>query len=172
MKNLKISLSYFLLAAAVCLMISCSKKSDNPVDPGNVINAEANLTLNGAGYTNTNVKFGNGACAFSPAENLTVVQFSGTIGSDSLIFVFQFIGNQTGARSWRSTEPDALLLKYGSSGQYYFYADSVGTTTVSNYGTVNNKVDGSINGKLIEATSQAELNITGSFSAVRIPDVQ
>lgn len=172
MKKLKSSLFYFLIAASLSLMISCSKKTDNPVDPGNVINSEANLTLNGAGYSNTNVKLGSGACAFSPADNLTTVQFSGAAGTDSLLFIFQFVGNQTGTKAWRSSEPDALIYKYGNSGQFYFIADSIGTTTVSGYGSVNNKVEGNISGKLIEATSQTELNISGSFSAVRIPDVQ
>lgn len=172
MKNLKISSFFFLIAVSISMMIGCSKNTDNPVDPPDIIKSEASLTFNGAGYTNQKVTLGTGLCAFSPADNLTSVQFSGAAGGDSLLFVFQFVGNQTGVKAWRSSEPDALIYKYGGSSASYFWADSVGTTTVSSYGAVNGKVEGNITGKLIEATSQAELNITGSFSAVRIPDVQ
>lgn len=172
MKNLNSPLFALIIIAVLSFSIGCSKKSDNPVDPGTVIKSEATLTLNGSGYSNQNVTLGNGGCSYSPIDNLTAIAFSGTIGSDSVLFVFQFVGNSTGAHAWRSSEPDALIYKYGSSGNFYFYADSIGTTNVSSYGAVNGKVEGSINGKLIEATSQAELNISGSFSALRIPDSQ
>lgn len=172
MKNQKAKLFTFVILVLISLTIGCSKKSDNPVDPGNVIISEAKLTLNGSGYSNQNVTLGNGGCSYSPTENLTAVAFSGTVGNDSLIFVFQFVGNQTGAHSWRSSEPDVLIYKYGTAGVLYFYADSIGTTNVSSYGAVNSKVEGNINGKLIEATSQSELNISGSFSALRIPDTE
>lgn len=172
MKNLKSPFFALIIITVLSLIIGCSKKSDNPVDPGTVIKSEATLTLNGSGFSNQNVTLGNGGCSYSPTDNLTAVAFSGTIGSDSVLFVFQFVGNNTGAHAWRSSEPDVLIYKYGSSGSLSFYADSTGTTNVSNYGAVNGKVEGSINGKLIEATSQSELNISGTFSALRIPDTQ
>lgn len=172
MKTLKPKLFILLFLIIIAVTIGCSKKSDNPVDPENVIISEAKLTLNGSGYSNQNVTLGNGGSSYSPSDNLTAVAFSGTVGSDSVIFVFQFVGNNTGAHAWRSSESDALIYKYGTAGVLYFYADSIGTTNVSSYGAVNSKVEGNINGKLIEATSQSELNISGSFSALRIPDTQ
>ena len=165
--------SQFVLVFVLALMsfYACSKDSDSPVDPNNVTNSNAALTLNGSGYSNKSITLGNGACSYYPAENITVVQFSGKVDSDSLFFVFQFIGNTTGTHHWRSSEPDGLIIKSGSSGFSYFYADSTGSTTVNSYGAVNGKVEGTIAGKLIEASSSSELNISnGSFSALRIPD--
>jgi hypothetical protein len=172
MNNLRI-LSLSIMVLVFISIIGCSKKSDNPVDPGNVVQSQATLTLNGAGFSNQSVTLGTGGCAYSPSENLTAFEFSGVAGNDSLIFVFQFVGNQTGAHPWRSTEPDVLIYKYGASGNFYFYADSTGSTNVTSYGAVNGKIEGSINGNLIEATSQTTLSITsGTFSALRIPDTE
>lgn len=170
MKKLKSQLFALSIIISLAFVSGCSKKSDNPVDPGTVIKSEASITFNGAGFTNNTITLGNGGCSYSPTENLTVATFSGAFGSDSLVLVFQFVGNQTGARSWRSSEPDALIYKYGTSGTFYFYADSTGSTSVSSYGAVSGKVEGNITGKLIEVTSQTELNISGNFSALRIPD--
>ena len=168
MKNLKISLSIFLIALSISIMISCSKNTDNPVDPGNIVKSEATLTLNGSGYVNKSVTLSNGLSAFSLSDTVTAIQFSGKVDNDSLYFFVIFKGNQAGTINW-DIDNGALLLKNTS---LFYIGESQGSTTVSSYGSVNNKVEGNISGKLIEATSQAELNITGSFSAVRIPDIQ
>lgn len=168
MKNLKISYSIFFIALSISIMISCSKNTDNPVDPGSIVKAEASLTLNGAGYTNKTVTLSNGISAYSLSDTVTAIQFSGKVDNDSLYFAVIFKGNQAGTINW-DIDNGAILLKNTS---LFYIGESQGSTTVSSYGSVNNKVEGNISGKLIEATSQAELNITGSFSAVRIPDIQ
>lgn len=170
MKKLKSQLFVISMLLVFAIAIGCSKESDNPIDLGTVIKSEASITFNGAGFTNNTVTLGNGGCSYSPSENLTVATFSGAFGTDSLILVFQFVGNQTGARPWSSSEPDALIYKYGTSGTFYFYADSTGTTNITGYGAVSGKVEGNISGKLVEASTQTELNISGNFSALRIPD--
>jgi hypothetical protein len=168
MKNPKSPLFTVIIVLVLTLVFGCSKKSDNPVEPVNIVSAEAKLTLNGAGYTNKSVTLSNGIAEFSPSDTVTAIQFSGKVDSDSLYFAIIFKGNQTGTINWND-ENGALLLKNASS---FFIGASQGTTTVSSYGAVNGKIEGTITGKLIEQTTQVELNISGSFSAVRIPDAQ
>ncbi len=175
MKNQKIKLFSLCIVILLSIMVGCSKSSDNnnnPVDPGNQTNYEAKLTLNGSGYSNLNVTLGNGGCGFSIPDNVTGFVFFGMAGSDSLTFVFQIPGKQAGTYSWRASEPDAVILKQGTSGTTAFYADSIGTTTISNYGAVAGKVEGNISGKLINPVSNTELTISGTFSALRVPDSQ
>jgi len=168
MKLFAIGLAAFI---AVLTLTGCSKKSDNPVSAPEVTAAEANLTLNGAGYTNKAVKLGNGICGYSVSDTATGIVFTGTADQDTLQFYIVFKGNHSGTISW-DADNALLLYKYASSGSFTFLGVQEGTTTVSTYGEVGGKVEGSISGKLYEATSQVELNISGSFSAVRIPDSQ
>ncbi|MBK7629961.1 MAG: hypothetical protein IPJ23_04525 [Ignavibacteriales bacterium] len=168
MKKLKSPLFTVMILTILTLAIGCSKKSDNPVDPGNIVQAQATLTLNGAGYVNKSVTLSNGIAEFSLSDTVTAIQFSGIVDNDSLYFAIIFKGNQTGTINWND-DNGALLLKNASS---FYIGASQGTTTISSYGAISGKIEGNINGKLIEQISQAELNISGSFSAVRIPDVQ
>ena len=101
---------------------------------------------------------------------MTAVQFSGKVDNDTLYMAIIFKGNNTGTFSWND-ETGIILYKSTSTGYYTYLGTSQGTSTVSTYGSVGNKVEGNVNGKLIEASSLAEINITGNFSAARIPDL-
>jgi len=148
---------------------ACSKDSENPVVPP-VASSEAKLTLNGSGYTNKSVTLSNGISAYSPSDTVTVVQFSGISDSDTLQFFIVLKGNQAGTVNWNS-DNGAIMSKRTSSGNLFFVGETQGSTTISSYGAVNGKVEGTISGKLIEEGSSTELNISGSFSAIRVPDV-
>ncbi|MDI6803527.1 MAG: hypothetical protein QME58_06735 [Bacteroidota bacterium] len=170
MKMSKFHLFFAVILVSILVFTGCSKDSNSPVDPIAVTSAEAKLTLNGAGYTNKSVTLRNGICAFSPNDTATAIQFSGKVDNDSLYFTIIFKGNQTGTINW-DDDNGTIIYRTTSTGNYLYFGITQGTTTVSSYGAVNGKVEGTISGKLIEQTSQAELNINGSFSAVRIPDI-
>ena len=171
MKIFKRSQSVLVLVLSVMFFYACSKDSNPVVDPINVVSAEAKLTLNGAGYTNKAVTLANGIGGYSVSDTVTAIQFSGKVDNDSLFFAIIFRGNQAGTFGWNDDD-GTIIYKTTSTGSFLYYGITQGTTTVSSYGAVTGKIEGTINGKLIEQTSQAELNITGSFSAVRIPDIQ
>jgi hypothetical protein len=169
MKKIKILTIGFSTLIAVLMLTGCSKKSDNPVAPTQITSAEANIVLNGAGYTNKSITLSNGLCGYSIPDTTTVVYFNGTNDGDSLHLYIVFKGNHTGTINW-DQDNGSELYKNTSSGYLTFIGISQGTTTVNTYGAVGDKIEGNINGKLIESTSQTELTISGSFSAVRVPD--
>ena len=165
------SVLFLALLMALTTFYSCSKDDNNPVDPNNVTNSAASLTLNGAGYTNKAATLGNGLGGYSLPDTMTVLQFSGKVDNDSLYLGIIFKANHTGTFNW-DNDNGAIIYRTTSTGDFLYYGISQGSTTVSNYGSVNGKIEGTINGKLIEQSSLAELNISGSFSALRIPDSQ
>ena len=171
---MKIFNSMFLSTIAILIIVffvSCSDKKENPVGPGDVTGAQATITLNGAGYTNKSSTLSTGAAGYSISDTTTAIVFSGKIDSDTLTFTIIFKGNQARTIAWNYDE-GAMLFKYGTTGQSSFIGYEQGTTTVTSYGAVGNKIEGSIVGKLVEASTLAELNISGNFSAVRVPDIQ
>ena len=170
MKMFKRSQSVLILILSVMFFYACSSDSDNPIDPNNVTNSTATLTLNGSGYTNKSVTLSNGLAEYSVSDTVTAVQFSGKVDNDTLYMAIIFRGNNTGTFSWND-ETGIILYKSTSTGYYTYLGISQGTSTVSTYGSVGNKVEGNVNGKLIEASSLAEINITGNFSAARISDL-
>lgn len=167
----KFNRSQIVLAIVIAVMsfYACSKDSDSPVDPNNVTNSNANLTLNGDGYANKSVSLGNGLGEYSIPDTTTIVQFSGKVDNDTLYFAVVFKGNHTGTYNW-DDDNGTIVYKITSTGNYTYVGVSQGLTTINSYGAVNGKIEGIVNGKLIEGTSANELNINGSFSAVRIPD--
>lgn len=167
-KFLNIGLAAFIL---VLMLAGCSKKSDNPVAPGNVVSAEANIILNGAGYNNKSVTLSNGICGYSIPDTATAIYFNGTVGSDSLHLYIIFKGNHSGTVNW-DQDDGAIINRYTSTATLTFMGVQQGTTIINSYGAVGSKVEGSISGKLIENSTQAELDISGTFSSVRIPDSQ
>ena len=169
MKSFKNIISVFVLVITIMFFYACSKDSSNPVDPNNVTNPTASLTFNGSGYTNKAVTLGNGLGGYSIPDTMTVLQFSGKVDNDSLYLGIIFKANHTGTFNWND-DNGAIIFKTTSTGNFIYYGISQGTTTVSSYGGVNGKIEGTISGKLIEQSSLAELNISGSFSALRIPD--
>jgi hypothetical protein len=169
MKNFKNVISVFVLVLTVVFFYACSKDSSNPVDPNNVANSNAALTLNGSGYSNKSATLANGLCQYSTPDTETVVQFFGKVDNDSLYLAIIFLGNSTGTYNWNDDNA-VVIYRTTSTGNFIYYGITQGTTTISSYGAVNGKIQGSITGKLIEQTSLSELNISGSFSAVRIQD--
>lgn len=169
MKKFRNVISVFVMVLTVVFLNSCSSNSENPVDPNNVTNSTASLTFNGSGYTNKAVTLGNGLGGYSLSDTMTVIQFSGKVDNDSLYLGIIFKANHTGTFNWND-DNGAIVYKTTSTGNFFYVGITQGTTTVSSYGNVNGKIEGTFSGKLIEQNSQSELNISGSFSAVRIPD--
>ncbi len=168
----KIHFHFFYAAIlAFILLIGCSSdKNDNPVNPGNPTNSEARLTLNGGPFVNQSVTLSNGVSTYSVTDTATAVQFIGTVNADSLIMLIVFRGNQTGNINW-DNDNGVILYKNGTSGLSTFIGVSQGSTTISSYGSIGGKVDGSVSGKLVDAATQAEVNVSGNFSATRIQDI-
>lgn len=100
---------------------------------------------------------------------MTVIQFSGKVDNDSLYLGIIFKANHTGTFNWND-DNGAIVFITNSTENLFYVGAAQGTTTISSYGDVNGKIEGTISGKLFEQYSQSELNISGSFSAVRIPD--
>ncbi|MDT3696975.1 MAG: hypothetical protein ROY99_11365 [Ignavibacterium sp.] len=178
MKNIKF-VFFFLSLLSVVLFISCSKSdSNNPVNPGGGGNNggggssnEAKLTLNGDTFNNQVVTLKNGTAGYSVSDTATVALFMGTVNSDSLYFYIVFKGKQTGAQNWGG-DFGVMLSKKSSSAMSYYLGSQQGTTTVSNYGAVGGKIEGSVSGKLILQTAAlTEVSVSGNFSATRVPDV-
>jgi hypothetical protein len=104
------------------------------------------------------------------SDTATAIQFIGTVNADSLIMLIVFRGNQTGNINWND-DNGVILYKSGTSGLSTFIGVSQGSTTISSYGSIGGKVDGSVSGKLVDAATQAEVNVSGNFSATRIQDI-
>jgi hypothetical protein len=163
--------SQFVPVFVLALMsfFACSKDSDSPVDPNNITNSTATITLNGAGYTNKSVTLSNGLAEYSIPDTMTALQFSGKVDNDTLYFAILVKGNNTGTYNW-DDENGTVIYRITSTGNYTYVGVTQGSTTISSYGGVTGKIEGTVNGKLIEVSSLNELNISGSFSAVRLPD--
>ena len=148
MKNTKFVL-FFLSLLSLVLFISCSKSdSNNPVNPG-----------------------GGGNSGGGGSSNEAKVIFIGTLNSDTLQFFIVFKGKQNGTQNW-DNDFGVLLTKKSSSGLSYYLGQSQGTTTISNYGAVGSKIEGSISGKMIlQSPAATEVTISGNFSATRVADV-
>lgn len=169
MKKFHRSQIVLVIVISVISFYACSKDSNSPVDPNNVTNSSANLTLNGDGYANKSVTLGNGLGEYSIPDTTTIVQFSGKVDNDTLYFAVVIKGNHTGTYNWND-DNGTIVYKITSTGSYTYVGTSQGSTTINSYGAVNGKIEGTVNGKLIEGTSANELNVSGSFSAVRLPD--
>jgi hypothetical protein len=176
MKKVMFNLFYISIVLSL-LFIGCSKdNSNNPAGPGGggggTINGQANITLNGGTFNNQQVVLKNGMGGYSASDTITVIAFSGTLNSDSLLLYIMFSGNQGGVKPWENDNVVWLYQK-NSSGYTYYLSDSdgSGSTNISSYGSVGGKIEGSLNGKIVEPVSSDEVTITGNFSATRIPDV-
>lgn len=170
MKIIKFHLFNLLLFTLV-LIIGCSDdNNNNPVNPGNQVNSEAKLTLNGGPFVNQSVTLSNGVSSYSVSDTATAILFSGTLNSDSLYLYIIFKGNQSGTINWDS-DNGVIIYRNGTSGLSTYLGASQGTTTVSAYGSVGGKVEGSLSGKLLDVTTQSEINLSGTFSATRIQDI-
>ena len=174
MKKIKLFSIVVTSLVIVSMFAGCSKKSDsNPVGPTPtpIVNADAQITLNGAGYNNQTVNFSNGLCGYSVQDTATAVYFTAAANNDSLQLYIVFKGNHTGTFN-SDTANGVILYKATSNSTTTFIGVANGSTTVNSYGAVGDKVSGSINGQLIDSNTQATLSISGTFSAARIPDTQ
>lgn len=177
MKKVMFNLFYISIVLSI-LFIGCSKdNSNNPADPGGggggTINGQANITLNGGTFNNQQVVLKNGIGGYSVSDTITAIIFSGTLNSDSLLLYIMFKGNQGGVKPWDNDNSGVWLYQKKSSGSTYYLSDSggSGSTNISSYGSVGGKIEGSLNGKIVEPVSSDEVTITGNFSATRVPDV-
>ena len=85
-------------------------------------------------------------------------------------------GGKSGTYNFKEVESgqgNGITLTSGSgeTGKYYFWKDNSGSVTISSYGSVGGKVSGTFTGKLYNATTDAEITITGTFNAMRTVDV-
>lgn len=160
-----------LIILTLILLIGCSDdKNENPVLPGNNSNAQATITLNGGPFANQSVTLSNGVSSYSVSDSATAILFSGTLNADSLYFYIVFNGKQTGTINWDS-DNGVIIYKNGTSGLSTYLGANQGTTTISAYGSVGGKVEGSVSGKLLDVSTQNEIDLSGTFSANRIPDI-
>lgn len=150
--------------------ISCSKKSDNPVEPPVGGSVEAKLTLNGAGYTNQQVSLKNGISGYYINDNETYIQFIEAAGADTVFFALVFSGKQTGSFPWSASAPVVALIVSSGSSNETFLSSGTGSTNVSAYGNVGGAISGNLSGTMTEATSSANLQISGTFTVTRGPD--
>lgn len=162
-----------LLAVVIIILslgiISCSKKS-NPVEPPTGGSTEAKLTLNGAGFSNQQVSLKTGLSSYFINDNETYIQFIEAAGSDTVFLAFVFSGKQTGNHSWSATTPMVALSIYSGSSNAIFLSSGTGSTNVTAYGDVGGTISGNLSGTMIEATSSANLQVSGTFTVTRGPD--
>jgi hypothetical protein len=175
----KISKSAFIIFFSIFLttfLSSCKKDSSNPTDGGNGGGGGGNYTatINGDGWTNKSVTISTSTSTFGVSSQITAVNM---ICSDDIKLLAYTPGGQTGtfnfgtAASASQAVGITLTTGSGATTKFYFAKENSGTVTISSYGSIGGKVNGSFSGTLVNATSQAEITISGSFSATRTPDV-
>jgi hypothetical protein len=83
---------------------------------------------------------------------------------------FQFAGNSIGTFDWRADNYDAAVITMNADNAMMYLATSEGKTTITGYGNVGGKIEGSFTGKLVEISSMDEMTVTGTFSIERGPN--
>ncbi len=150
--------------------ISCSKKSNNPVEPPAGDGIEAKLTLNGAGYSNQQVTLKTGYSGYFINDNETYVYFVDAAGADTVFLGLAFPGKQTGDFPWSATKPMVLLSVTSGSSSTVFLSTGTGSTNINAYGNVGGIIAGNLSGTMVQSASSANLQISGTFTVTRGPD--
>lgn len=171
MNKLNLIVQIFLRAGLMSLVAACSD-SNNLVDinENEIIRTTAKVTMNGAGYNNTEIKFTSGYSSFSAADNRTYIGIWGTYKRDSVCIAIQFEGTKAGVFNWNNKSGDLVVNRLNSDDVLLFIAESKGSNTIDSFGKVGEKIEGKISGRLYEVSSMEEMSVTGNFSVVRGPD--
>jgi len=179
---MKVFKSCIFLVSIIILsvFVGCSKSDENnPMDPGNgggggggSITGQAQITLNGGEFSNKVFTFSKGIGAYSVGDAVTSMTFLTANNSDSLVFYILFSGNTAATRNWGTDNAITLSIKSSGSSKT-FLGITNGSTTVTNYGAVGGKLEGNVSGKILESSANpTEVTISGTFSALRMPDAQ
>jgi len=197
--SLRIAVVFTLLGLAV--MTGC-KKDSSPTSVVNTTTGggsftSATFTLNGGGYSNQAFTItSNGITAlgfdvdaysvYKASTNVTAIAITNdNTGGNLQQIIIALPGNQTGTFNWtNSTSANnaiAFLLEFTSSSVTTFFYSSLdnggninGSVSLTSYGAVGNKINGTFSGKLYKVTAAGiDSSVTvsnGTFSVVRAPD--
>lgn len=186
LKN-KYFVSCLAIIAAALFIISGCKKDDNFTNP---FTGTGSITFNGTAIGNTGTRtdtmnyvnrtasviFANGY--YSKKEGITTLVLSaafphykedGTHYYDSVYVSLSCKGSGTGTYNWTDRNGNFASVYFIRHNTFSF-SQSTGSTTISNYGAVNGKIDGSFQGVVIGSNNDT-LNISGNFSANRMVDI-
>ena len=161
MKQFK-NILYVSLVLFGFLLISCSDDDSSPTTP--TATFKFTCTLNGGGWNNETISFTTGAGSiYSPDENLTSINFSGTGNSDA--GAIKFAGNKTGTFAIENDSNDVAVSITGRESLEL----ETGTITVTYYGGVGGEVKGTFSGTSINSSTNTTVQVTnGSFSGKRV----
>jgi hypothetical protein len=140
---------YFILIifAASSLLISCGGDSTTTAPQ---VQEEANkITLNGANYSNVTLTPYRTFGGYLQALNKTAVSFYCKNNSDTVYLVVYSDGQSTGTFQWQSGVY-AMLMEY-QAGNIYYNGVNTGTTVITAYGSVGQKIEGSFTGRVINS---------------------
>lgn len=165
---------FLVMLTLLVFLTACSKDSNNPLEPGNGTDgsskAQVKITLDGGSYNKQEIVLSKGYSSYITTENETYAAFWGKIGGDSVYVAFQFAGNSIGTFDWRADNYDAAVITMNADNAMLYLATSEGKTTITGYGNVGGKIEGTFSGKLVEISSMDEMTVTGTFSIERGPD--
>jgi hypothetical protein len=176
LKNINKIVSVIIISLFLTtLFSSCKKDSSNPADGGNGGGGgNYTVTLNGDGWTNKSVTTSVSTSTYSISGQFTAINI---ICSDDIKLLCYTPGNQTGTFNFENGQGSAqdigitLSSGTGQNVKWYFGGDNSGTVTISSYGAVGAKVSGSFTGTLTNPLTQAEITVSGTFSATRTVDL-
>jgi hypothetical protein len=175
LKHISKILTVILISLSLTAFLSsCKKDSSNPADAGTGGNGGGGggnntVTLNGDGFSNTTITITYAAAGY---ESSTQTTGGSLTCSNGISITFYSPGQQTGTFNFSIDQNDvkAGIILYSGSGQdmkIYMVQNNSGSITINNYGSVGQQITGSFTGKIYNVTTQAEVTISGSFSAIR-----
>ena len=167
-------LKLFLIASLIFIISACGDDS-NPTDNNNDNNlTTSTLKLDGDGFSNKSVSAEAAVATYASVTQMTIISVSYNEDIQMLIYVK---GNKTGTYTFETINNDGLengisiTSGTGQTAKYYLWNNQSGSIKISSYGSVGGKVSGTFTGKLYNVATEAEVTISGSFSAMRTVDV-
>lgn len=158
-----------VLACLTLLVIGCTKE---PVAPNNPA-ASNRLTLNGGGHANEKLTFPDAVASYLTESDVTVVAIGDSTVPETadapgaLIF---FKGNTVGTFTINNADSNVFVWVFTDTTQYALIS---GTVTITKYGAVGEKIEGTFAGSGTTNVNGVDIPITvtdGAFSAVRLLD--
>lgn len=176
----KHSFSLMILSVSLLFILSgCSKKENNPVVPGDntPVTGGGSITLNGGGYSNKSLSSPASTAGYIDEYRSTLVSFYVNSGTDTVLTMIIFPGKAAGNFAWKgmviddstsSTYWDGASLSFGHLAYKIYMPLAGGKTTITKYGNVGQFIEGTYSGKIQDPATTAEINVTGSFKALRL----